>query len=83
MIFNNYISYLWYFLETSVCLRCKAKAIAADNRSGVNNDLLSYFAMMVYGYGRMDNGMVTNFNIITNKAVGIYFNIISYLCIFS
>src|SRR5665213_3081649 len=60
IFFNNYISYLWNFLKTSICLWGIANSISADDTSCMNTYIFFNYAIRMNFEPGINNRIGTN-----------------------
>src|SRR3712207_5783722 len=69
MILNDHIANLWHFFEGAICLGRKAKAIASNYGSGMNDNMIMQYAVMIDFYTWMDDAVFSNLYIVANIGV--------------
>src|SRR5688572_7086469 len=64
IVFNNDIADLWHFFEAPIWLRSKAETIAAYHCTCMDNYIPADQAIMVNSHSGVNDGVLTNHNII-------------------
>src|SRR5687767_3786625 len=83
MIFNYYITNLWYFFKTAILLWCKPKTITTDNRTGMKDNITPNDTIKINLNTGMDNSIITHCYIVTKINTRKNFRVVAYFHIFT